>query len=68
MATKSLNNMIIEFPTFQNMGLDIMLILQLELKLLVFSISVINGGHLGFLGGYGYRIKCIMIDLNRLTF
>ena len=47
-------------------GLDIklILILQFELKLIRFSILVINGGHLGFSGGYGLRIKCIIIDLN----
>ena len=56
----------IEYPTFENMGLDIKkIILRLQLELLlVFSISVINGVHLGFSGGYGNRIKCIMIDLN----
>ena len=58
------NNIIIGFPTLKNMGLDIksILILQLELELLGFKISVINGGHLRFSGGYGLRIKCIMID------
>ena len=66
MATEWYNNMRIGFPTLENIGLDIkiILMLQLELKLLRILISVINVGHLRFSRGYGLWIKCIIIDLN----